>query len=269
MPEMASTNLYLIHGLLACSALHLADLQPSLQQELTARAVSHHDQALPLFRSALSSVSDHNCHAVYVFSRLLVIFAFASQQIIENFLLAQKDPENDASSCLHLIHGGCSALITFRHAIETGPLKWLIPPEEYTSNSAYCEDFRLSSLSSLSSLEPDDSWRGTAPAVYLDAFLGLRKAFCRTYTRGASLPVWDVVQMWPARFSDGFITLLNDDHPGALVLLAHYCILLKQFESYWFIKKYAARLLFGIYGKIGKKWHRWISWPLDDIGIEH
>jgi hypothetical protein len=264
---MACANLYLMQGLLACSALHLADLQPSQQQGLTVRAVSHQDRALPLFRSAISSVTDLSCHVVYAFSRLLVIFAFASQQKVERFLLAQKEPENNVSSCLHLIRGGCSMLFSVRHVIQTGPLKWLIPPEEHTGSSTYCEDPRLSSLASLSSLEPDVAWQGEASVVYLNAFLELRMAFLKTYTRGASLTIWDVVQTWPARVSDDFVTLLSDEHPGALILLAHYCILLKQLESYWYMKGYSARLLSRIYTRIGQKWHPWMTWPLQDVSI--
>jgi hypothetical protein len=266
--EMACTNLYLMRGLLACSALHLADLQPVRRRELTIRAVSHQDEALPLFRSVTSSINDLNCHAAYAFCHLLVVFAYASQDKVKNSLLAQQDPENDMSSYLHLIHGGCSMLFSVKPVIETGPLRWLIPTEEYADNSTYCEDPRLSSLGSLSSLEPDDAWQGAASAVYLDAFLKLRTTFFRAYIKGASLTIWDIVHNWPAQVPDNFLTLLNDEHPGALILMAHYCILLRQLESYWYMRGYAARLLSRIQTRIGQKWYNWITWPVQAVGID-
>ena len=269
VPEMASANLYLMQGLLACSALHLAFIQPSIQQELTNRAVSYQALALPVFRSAISCIDDHTCHAIYAFSRLLVIFAFASQPKADSFLLTGMVAENDVSSCLHLIRGGCSMLFSVKPVIESGPLRRLIPPrEEHTDISAYQEDPRLSSLAFLSALEPDEAWQGKASVIYFDAFMELRTAFKRTYTRGPSLTVWDVVHHWPARISDEFVTLLGNEHPGSLVLVAHYCILLKQLETYWYMNGYAARLLSQIYIRIGQKWQSWIRWPLQDVGLD-
>jgi hypothetical protein len=269
VPEMAWANPYLLRGLLACSAMHLAYLQPSRQQELTVRAVSHQDRALPIFRSAISSVNALSCHTVYAFSRLLVIFAFASHQNVERLILAQKGPYSDVSICFHLIRGGCSMLYSVKHLINTGPLKWLIPPEEEIDNYAYYEDSRLTSLSSLLSLEPDIAWQGDASVVYLDALSELRVSFVKAYIRGTSFNIWDVVKIWPSRVSDSFVVLLSNEHPGALVLLAYYCILLKRLESYWYMRGYSARLLTQIYTRLGPKWHIWIAWPLQDVGIYH
>jgi hypothetical protein len=265
---MAQTNLYLMHGILACSALHLRYTQPSCQ-ELTTRAVSHQALALPLFRSAISSVNDHTCHSIYAFSRLLVIFAFASQPNISSFLLAQRGTENDLSNCLHLIRGGCAMLYSVKPVIEAGPLRRLVPPRgEHPDISAYFEDPRLVSLGFLPSLEPDEmAWRGMASEIYLDAFGELRAAFRSTYTKGTLYTVWDVVQTWPARVSDDFVTLLHDEHPATLILVAHYCILLKQLETYWYMERYAERLLSQVYTRIGPKWRIWMSWPLQDVGL--
>ena len=265
---MAYTNLYLMQGLLACSALHLADLQPARRRELTIRAVSHQDKALPLFRAVIPSINDLNCHAAYAFCHLLIVFAYASQDKAKYFSLAQQDLENDTSSYLHLIHGGCSILISVKSVIETGPLRRLIPDDEHADNSTYYEDSRLRSLGFLSSLEPDNAWQGMAPAVYLDAFLKLRTTFHRAYTRGALLTIWDIVHAWPAQVPDDFLRLLSDEHPGALILIAHYCILLRRLESYWYMKGYAAGLLSRIQSRIGQKWYNWIAWPLQDVGME-
>jgi Fungal specific transcription factor domain len=269
VPEMAHTNIYLMHGILACSALHLRYMQPSNQQELTTRAISHQALALPLFRSAISIVNDDTCHAIYAFSRLLVVFAFASELNNDSFLLAQSSAESDASNCLHLIRGGCSMLFSVKPVIEAGPLGRLIPPGgKHPDRSAYCEDPRLCSLGFLPSLEPDEvAWQGMASTIYLDAFRELRVTFSGTYTRGALYTVWDVVQTWPARVSDDFVTLLHDEHPGTLILVAHYCILLKQLGTYWYMEGYAERLLSQVYTRVGPKWHTWMSWPLQDVGL--
>ncbi|KAK9482438.1 hypothetical protein V1527DRAFT_455042 [Lipomyces starkeyi] len=54
VPELASRNRFLMHGILACSAQHLAYLNPTQQQEYTVRACSHQDKAVPLSDSLSS-----------------------------------------------------------------------------------------------------------------------------------------------------------------------------------------------------------------------
>lgn len=71
---------FLMHGILALSALHLASLsynRPEKSREHRAAALRHHDQALALFRPLLSKITAHNCHAIFGFSALLVVLSFA------------------------------------------------------------------------------------------------------------------------------------------------------------------------------------------------
>lgn len=77
VPQLAYRHRFLIHGILACSALHLAYKNPAEQWEYLIKASSHQDIAMPLFRSAIDDVDEDNCHSIMGFSHLLVIYSFA------------------------------------------------------------------------------------------------------------------------------------------------------------------------------------------------
>jgi hypothetical protein len=71
---------FLMHGILALSALHLASIshdRPEKSREHRAAALRHHDQAIALFRPLLSKITEHNCHTIFGFSALLVVLSFA------------------------------------------------------------------------------------------------------------------------------------------------------------------------------------------------
>lgn len=79
-PTDALSNPFLMHGILALSALHLASEshdRPEKSREHRAAALRHHDQAIALFRPHLNKITAHNCHTIFGFSALLVVLSFA------------------------------------------------------------------------------------------------------------------------------------------------------------------------------------------------
>ena len=69
---MGQDNPFILHTMLATSALHLAYLQPALRQHCTITAAHHQDLAFRDFRSTVDKVEENNCLAVFVFCRLLM-----------------------------------------------------------------------------------------------------------------------------------------------------------------------------------------------------
>jgi hypothetical protein len=74
----AQKRQFLLHGLLAFSALHLADTQTSSseREHYTNLATAHHDQGLALYHSVLEDVNKENYAASIAFSSLTAMFAF-------------------------------------------------------------------------------------------------------------------------------------------------------------------------------------------------
>lgn len=78
VPQLALKFPFLMHGMLALSALHLATLQPTRRQELTNRASWNESQALPSYRSIMGSPNNNNVHAIFVFSGFVSQYSLAA-----------------------------------------------------------------------------------------------------------------------------------------------------------------------------------------------
>ena len=70
---------------------------------------------------------------------------------------------------------------------------------------------------------------------------------------------------WVVRIPELFISMVSRREPVALVVLAHFCLLLNRLEGIWWIPGLSRRLLQDIHQTLGKKWESQISWPLQDL----
>jgi hypothetical protein len=80
---------------------------------------------------------------------------------------------------------------------------------------------------------------------------------------------------WSTITPDTYISLVSQHCPEALVLLAHYCLLLSKIDNVWWLKGISRHLLRSVCRMIGKvgnagdggegKWEAWISWPLQEL----
>jgi hypothetical protein len=71
------------------------------------------------------------------------------------------------------------------------------------------------------------------------------------------------IHVWPGTVSQRFVELMDERRPEALVLLAHYCVLLKKVNSSWWLQGVGERLLMAIDRELGSEWRPWIEWALE------
>ena len=103
VPQLAYQHEFLMHALMACTALHMAHLNPERLSELTIKARTHLDHAMPLFRAVVSSMETETCDAVFIFARLVTITAFA----LDERLFMVGEEKDRLPSWLFFIRSGC------------------------------------------------------------------------------------------------------------------------------------------------------------------
>lgn len=74
------------------------------------------------------------------------------------------------------------------------------------------------------------------------------------------------VFVWLYKLSDHFLELLSQKKPEALVILAHFSVLLKQLDDRWWINGWSTRLISQIYRALGEEYRLWIVWPIREVG---
>lgn len=70
---------------------------------------------------------------------------------------------------------------------------------------------------------------------------------------------------WVVQIPELYILMVSKREPVALVVLAHFCLLLNRMENTWWISGLSRRLLQDIHQALGNEWESQISWPLQDL----
>ena len=270
--QLARRSPFLMHGILACSALHLAHFGHPNRRGLMLKAISHHDSAMPLFRSAIEQFNESNYEAVFAFSHLLVIYSFALERDDEHLFLANSDARDVIPQWLHFVRDGCSMLCDFWDQLAVGPLSALVDAWEHEVpitglSQATQTSWTNHLLSSIPSPASEDSWPEEVNQVYRAAAIQLGHAFSCADAIGQTFTTWDVLRIWPLEISKEFLDLLGTRHPAALILLAHYCVLLHKVEEHWYLEGRAVSLLADVLAHLEGKWHGYVQVPINEIPL--
>lgn len=267
VPQLAESHPFLMHGILACAALHIAHSNPSERRAYLIIASSHQDLAMPMFRFAITNVNKENCDAAFVFSHLMVIYSFAVERQDELLLLVDANESDIMPSWLYFLRSGCSMMCSVWDSLEAGPVKTLVSTWDVPTNTR--GDTQHSIVDSLLSMIPlhdsQDAWPEYICQIYREAADVLGWAFSCTGRTDAVFTAWDALRIWPMEVSVEYITLLSNQHPAALILLAHYCILLRPLETHWYFEGRATRLLGAVLPLLDQRWYRCIQLPLKEI----
>ncbi|KAF7136679.1 hypothetical protein CNMCM5793_005957 [Aspergillus hiratsukae] len=233
--ELASQFPFLLHGVLACSALHLASTDPNNRTYYTIQSMRHQDQAIPAFRWATMHVDSNNCQAVLAFAFFLVICALSSESEDPRLFLTD---DSDQLHWINILRNGCSMLCPVWTELTTGPLApfaalWR---DDLGVTADPNDPLLVTLLSALPEHEPDYP-------IYRDSAVKLTEAFAFMQQRGPSSTIWDALNSWPLRVTPKYLALLRQNRPSALLLLAYYAILLRPIRGEWFLEGRDCKLM--------------------------
>jgi hypothetical protein len=271
VPGLACDKKFLLQGILACTALHVAHLNPAKRQKYILRGCCHQEAAIPEFRQAIDNPTEDNCDAIIAFGYFLVVYSLATDLehsanpllIIDTTL---SNTEDIIPHWLHFIRTGCHMLKDVWHRIESGRASILAAAWE--RNLEISDEDKRSHLDFFLSIIPKKgTWSDESTRVYRHAanLLAESIAFVDRAKKTIGLTAWNVLGTWPVRIEQGFFTLTSEKHPGALILLAHYCVILNQIGDCWYIGGRPGMLIASIARILDKRWHTYIKGAVEEI----
>ncbi|EXJ85314.1 hypothetical protein A1O3_05989 [Capronia epimyces CBS 606.96] len=272
--RLAYCHRFLMDAILALAALHLAHChrsEPAKSREYLAVASKHQDEAMPPFRKAVSEADASKSHAVVTFVHLLILYSIAMEHQDEQLLLVPEGQSDVVVSWLHLLRTGSGMLCATWHLIEIGPCQQLslVWREETSLSPAatlLASELRDKFLAAIPRPGSQDEWARSERDEYANAASYLALAFAyHSQPSTGPCTTWDILRIWPHRLSDPFMAMMAANHPGALILLAHYAILLKDIEQHWYFKGRATRLIRRIAERLEERWQTYIESPLRAI----
>ncbi|UPL01191.1 hypothetical protein LCI18_012125 [Fusarium solani-melongenae] len=267
VPREGMTHTFLLQQVLAFSGFHLAYLHPDRRHYFLVRAWVHQDQAVMGVNSVLADgLTSANCHALYASAIFLLICAFATYPSCEMHH-PTFSPVDGLVDIFRLTDGISLLLTSSGQDLRQGPLRGLFAGKSAAidqSDHLQCLADQLLALKQLL-LEPRSDEDGADTSVVLEATVSLADSILsvhKNHSFAASLEV-RAAFLWPLRMPSRYLSLTRQREPLALVVLAHYCVLLQYAEaSCWFIKGWAAGVLTSITASLaGTSCEDLIRWP--------
>ncbi|KUJ18497.1 uncharacterized protein LY89DRAFT_780563 [Mollisia scopiformis] len=263
IPQMALAHDFLMHGVLAISALHLAKRQPPRRVELVQSAMRSENLALPAFRKSLATQNSRDTHAVFAFAGFVVPYMLA---ISGSYGIQDWIPTLDGTHphWFYSLRGVIALLGKTWGELAQGPFSvWLarsIPPEDYSINpddvhfAKVHEILESTASSSVADEKELESCRKALDELRRTA--ALPYAPCKTVNKVSA--AW----IWPGTISQHYMELLNRRKPEALVVLAYYCVQLKRINSCWYFEGVGQNMLEAIDEQLSEEWKPCIEWAL-------
>ena len=263
VPEIGFSHDFVMRGILAVSALHMAHFKPEKRASYLAQAVLHHQIALQTAMSMLLNITEHNCAALYVFSMLTAIFALAKPRKPGDFLLVGED---DIAEWLFLIQGTRAIVTMTQETLVSGNLGPILTAgarRHQLRQRQSSEENRLGELQYLISGTVADKH---TRSIYTTSIAELRKSFAvASNSDTQALEATDVF-IWVYAISEDYLGLLKQQTPEALAIFAYFCVLLKRLDSHWWVQGSSVHLISRIYRLLDEEHRLWIRWPIEEIG---
>ncbi|CEL10055.1 hypothetical protein ASPCAL13182 [Aspergillus calidoustus] len=258
----------ILHLILALAALHLAAIHPDRREEYIAQADQHFTFGVRSVTSvlALDTLDSENCQLIYM-SAVLICFAYFARGPREGEFLVFS--AGGKSEWLVLLHGVRAILAQKQDEIFTGDLEPLVKEQqeknslstarledEFSQHAARLHEVRFLVTTEITRADCD---------FYLAAVDDLLCCFedaCKSVKAGEdATELMQFAMGWTYRRPAVMIDRLEGREPVALVILAHWAILLRYMRGVWFMEGWDAHIVSGIRECLPEGFRRWVEWP--------
>lgn len=278
---------YLLHGVLAASALHLALTETVLTEESTAhwmtKARFHQHLALSSYIASLNTLDSQSCHFIFGFSLVLAGLQLAfccplnpseAQNVQPNVFISTFAKMFDlmqgavtvadaASKWIPQSRTGTS-MIPIRAMMHTEPIA-IEPEADAALQDLIAGIHRLQDTAIFSG--SDTSRHDDTAATCIAATLALRNVFgclSRKEPQNSKAALG-----WFAFVSPSYSTLVKARRPAALVVLAFFGVALHILDHAWWLQGIGSKLVVSVDHVVraqgAEKWYDLLRWPLSRV----
>ncbi|KAF2136472.1 uncharacterized protein K452DRAFT_313167 [Aplosporella prunicola CBS 121167] len=293
-PQIGFSYPFVLHLILGFSALHIARTLSTSQadrERYIFLADQHYGVAIDAVTELLPRINTTNGHALYLAAMLICFFSFARGPQPDEFIAFSA---HGPAEWLGLYKGMRFVVETSGNVLFEGPLAPMLRaarrslPKGLTHN----DECRPVTDPDAPSLRPGEHERMQALRPLVDAPSPFREAYRLAldnlscwYTpgyldgssssggnsddctddagAGSRLPLFFT---WIYILRDDFVACLQAKEPIALIVFAHFAVLLRRFDSLWVLAGWAQHIISGIYDFLDEGWRGWLAWPAEQIG---
>ena len=265
-PQLGFTHDFVMRGILAISALHLAHSRPNQREKFISQAMLHNQAGLVAVTAILPNITKENCSAIYLFSIITFLLTLASPRKPGDLLVMGK---SGLAEWLTLFRGVQVIVSSFQEELRSGVLgpmfsigKRRSQSRNKQSDSAE-EDLNLSHLRYAIRQNITDSH---LLDIYMGAVNELQKSFAVAYSGVYQALESSDVFIFLFCVSEEYLILLKDHTQESLAIFAYFCVITKRLESNWWSEGWSDHLMSQLYALLDAEHRLWIRWPMEEIG---
>lgn len=259
VPKMALKQNFLMHSLFSVAALHLAWSNPRSESLYIDSAIRHHNIALHEYSFRLQAITRENSTSLFTCATLTVVFALS---------LAMSRPSEEPMGPIEefldifmLLRGVPLVLNEMFNWIRESEIAPLFAGRELNDSIVLSDDFTnaIKLLEDRNQLMPRlDPNRET----YALAIQGVKYCFKLISSKDRDN---GMVLSWPVSVSKDYVALLSSRQQMALVILAHYAVILNEIKDTWWVMGWGSKLIQEVHQVVNDEWKSLLAWPMDKI----
>ena len=267
LPQLSFSYPFLLHGLLALSALHRRYKEdPGHRESLMNLARYHQQHALKLYIPLLQCIDEQNCHALFAFSCIIAVICFG---------ILSDDAEDAAPLVARMVDtfdalcGAAVVAVQAYHWLLTGPMLPIMdklePPRADLEGTEPGMKAAFEAL--LDRAEQVCSEGGHTKAglnaearreTYRRSIYALATIITPAVYKNRPL---SVVISWPIMAEASYVALLRHRDPLAVVILGHYGVALHKVDNVlWVLEGLGFHLTETVAREVGEEWAPHLTW---------
>ncbi|RDL42214.1 uncharacterized protein BP5553_02193 [Venustampulla echinocandica] len=256
IPALAFEHDFLLSGLLAITSLHLALIHPSKVHHNA--ALHHYAKAIALFRPHLSAINPDNVSALFTFSCLVAVYSFGIHQTPGSHF----SPLLEIQEVFTLFRGIGVVVKTGAKWLEKGPISSFILPMPSNPSATLTSPGLESSLAHLSTRNEKTTIDASLRGTYATMIALLRQSFL--LVQETQIVKWAIFPL-PIFAPIEFMGVLKEREPLALIILAHYAVLLHWRRDQLWLKGWGKEVIDAVRQVLGEEWQESLEWPVAEM----
>jgi hypothetical protein len=262
VPGEAKSHLYLMHSVLAFSALHMSFVDIRNRNRHTYIASKQHERALLEFRSSVTEVNQHNGGAITIFSFLTAVYTLGLPVVFG--FESVTSPLSTFIGILAVLRQAWTAVGSAQQSVATGNLHDLVTPEPSQANICVMHAKGAKVIRFLNYfLDTSPACEPEYQRIYRDTLEHWERFFMNMPCKP---PLWSHALVWPMTVPQPFFQLLLEQRPMALVLLATWLIGLYRAPNMWF-NQWAKEVTGEIWKISDDETRKALMWPAEVCGV--
>lgn len=264
--DIGLSEAYVLHTLLAISALHLYWKNPS-RTELFARATSLQATALRLAQPHIVHLSQKHCMGVFVFSSFTAHFALAEVMLNPHDSSSLRDPVEEIINCFQLTRGVATVVAPFWTYLQASCLSPIFEYEDNRSELLPFLERDFPTYASVRELARGQEYPERRDAcIHAVELLFLYISILRSNPE--SHPSFRIILSWPVEVRKPYMEMISERDPFALVVLAYYAVLMQSRDYIPYITNAWPRYIMDyVDGALGDEWEPYLAWPRHEVKV--